>query len=69
MAFERTERHIGIYGTGDASTRRIRIVGLTRRAETDVHAYRVTGNEKKIMGRVASCPSASSPLRKIIHNL
>jgi hypothetical protein len=40
-------------GTGDASTRRIRIVGLTRRAETDVHASRVTGNNKKIMGRVA----------------
>lgn len=53
MAYERTGSHPGIYGTGDASTRRIRIVGLTRRAETDVHAYRVTGNDKKLLGRVA----------------
>jgi len=53
MAFERTGRHTGIYGTGDASTRRIRIVGLTRRADPVVHAYRVTENEKKIMGRVS----------------
>ena len=56
MAFERTGSQTGIYGTGDASTRRIRIVGLTRRAEPDVHAYQATGNEKKIMGRVSDHP-------------
>ncbi len=32
-------------GTGDVSTRRI--MGLTRRVETDVHECRVTGNDKK----------------------
>ena len=39
-------------GTCDVSMRRI--MGLTRRAETDSHECRVTGNDKKIMGRVAS---------------
>jgi hypothetical protein len=42
-----TGRHAGIYGTDDASTRRIRIIGLTRRAELDVHASRLTRNEKE----------------------
>ena len=32
-------------GTGEVSTRRI--MGLTRRVETDVHECRITGNEKK----------------------
>lgn len=47
-----TGKHAGMYGTGDVSTRRIRLMGLMRRAETDVHASQVTGNDKKIMGRV-----------------
>ena len=38
-------------GTGDVSMRRI--MGLTRRAETDSHECRVTENEKIIMGRVS----------------
>lgn len=54
MAYESTGRHVGIDGPGDASTRHIHIMGLTRRAETDVHASRLTGNDKKIMGRVVS---------------
>jgi hypothetical protein len=49
MADERTGRR-----AGDASTRHIHIMGLTRRAETHVHASHVTGNDKIIMGRVAS---------------
>lgn len=52
-----TGRHADIYGIDDASTRRIRIVGLTRRTETDVHASRVTGNDKKIMGHVRTTES------------
>jgi hypothetical protein len=51
-----TGRHAGIYGTDDASTRRIRIMGLTRCAEPDVHASRVT-RTKKIMGRVRATES------------
>ena len=54
MAYERTGRHAGIYGTGDASMRHIHIMGLTRRAGTNLHAQQVTGNDKTIMGRVAS---------------
>ena len=38
-------------GTCDVNMRRI--MGLTRRAETDSHECRVTGNEKIIMGRVS----------------
>ena len=38
-------------GTCDVSMRRI--MGLTRRVETDVHECRITGDEKKIMGRVS----------------
>ena len=38
-------------GTCDVSMRRI--MGLTRRAETDSHECRVTENEKIIMGRVS----------------
>jgi hypothetical protein len=53
MADERTGRYAAIYGTGDASTRRIRIMGLTRRGETYVHPSRFTGDNTKIMGRVA----------------
>jgi len=45
-----TGRHAGINGMGNMSSRPI--MGLTRRAETDVQASRVTGNNKKIMGRV-----------------
>jgi hypothetical protein len=52
-----TGKHAGIYGMDDASTRRIRIMGLTRCAVTDVHASRVTGNDKKIMGRVRATES------------
>jgi hypothetical protein len=52
-----TGRHAGIYCTDDASTRRIRIMGLTRRIEPDGHASRVTGNDRKIMGRVRATES------------
>jgi len=52
-----TGKHAGIYGTDDACTRRIRIMGLTRCTEPDVHASRVTGNDKKIMGRVRATES------------
>ena len=45
-----TGRYAGINCMGNMSSSRI--MGLTRRAETDVHASRVTGNDKKIMGRV-----------------
>ena len=38
-------------GTGDVSTKRI--MGLTRRVESDVHGCRVTGIDKKILGRVS----------------
>jgi hypothetical protein len=53
MADERTGRYAAIYGTGDASTRRIRIMGLTRRGETFVHPSRFTGEKTKILGSVA----------------
>ena len=53
MANESTGRYATIYGTGDASPRRIRIMGLSRRGETDVHPSQFTGNDKKMMGRVA----------------
>lgn len=46
----RTGRPAGIIGMGSMNSRHI--IGLTRRDETDVHASRVTGNDKKIMGRV-----------------
>ena len=52
MADERIGRYAVIYGTGDASARHIRIMGLTRRGETAVYPSRFTGNDKKIMGRV-----------------
>jgi hypothetical protein len=45
-----TGRHAAINGMGNMNSRHI--MGLTRHAETDVHASRVTGNDKKIMGRV-----------------
>jgi len=41
----------GMAGTCDVSMPRL--MGITRRAETDVHASRAMGNGKKIMGRVA----------------
>jgi hypothetical protein len=50
-----TGRHAGINGMGNMSSRHI--MGLTRRAETDVHASRVTENDKKIMGRVRATES------------
>ncbi len=42
-----TVSHVEIDGTGDASTRRIRIVGLTRRARKYLQKCRVTGNGKE----------------------
>ena len=52
MAYEWTGRNAGIDGTGDVSTRHI--MGLTRRGETNLPECRITGNDKKIMGRVSS---------------
>lgn len=52
-----TGRQAGLYGIEDESTRRIRILGLTRRAEADVHASRVAGKDKTIMGRVRATES------------
>ena len=42
-----TVSHVGIDGTGDVSTRRIRIVGLTRRARTYLQECRVAWNGKE----------------------
>jgi hypothetical protein len=42
-----TGRHAGIYGTDDVSTRRLRIMGLTSCAETDVTRPELRGTTKK----------------------
>ena len=52
MAGEQTGRSAKIYGMGDVGTRRL--MGLTRRGESDLREYPATGPDKRIIGRVSS---------------
>ncbi len=46
-----TGRNACLYGIGHVSTRHM--LGLTRRGETHLQECRVTGNDKRVMGRVS----------------